>query len=159
VAIKSYQNKNHVTNGLLIQKENTSMNRTISNLTLFVFLSVAGTWFGCGDDSGTSPTSPEAFNIRGTWELTSITGAPSVNGSNSTWNFKADGTYDWFLLLQPFDLLSEGDYSLSGSTLTVTGFIRNVTGTDKISITVSNNNNTFSLRDSDGLTWIYNRAQ
>ena len=132
------------------------MNRIINNLTLFVFLTSAVTWISCGDDSGTSP---EAFNIVGTWELTSIEGAGPVNSSNSTWNFRADGTCDWFLLLEPFDLLSEGDYSLSGNTLAVTGFIRNVAGTTQIRITISNSNNTFSWLDADGDRWTYNRAQ
>lgn len=130
------------------------MKNTINNLILIVFLTAATTWMSCGD-SGTSPSN--TFNIAGTWEVISIEGAPTVDGSNSTWTFKADGTYDWFLLLLSFDVQAQGDYSLAGNTLTCTGFITTVCGTDKINLTISNNNNTFSMLDADGDRWIYNR--
>ena len=130
------------------------MDRTFNKITQFFLMTTVIFWISCSDDSGTSSTS---IDITGSWEVASI-GSTSVNALNSIWTFNEDGTYNWFLLYGQFDLYSEGDYSLSGETLTVTGFIRNlVGGSDKIFITVSNNDNTFSWVDSDGDRWVYNR--
>ena len=113
---------------------------------------------GCSEDK--SPIVPEdTFDIVGVWEVTEIEGAPPVDGSNSTWTFNSNGTYTWFLRLLNFDLNSEGNYSLEGTTLTCDGFIEVVMGTTEINITISNNNNTFSCLDADGDRWTYSRVQ
>ena len=112
---------------------------------------------GCSEDK--SPIVPEdTFDIVGVWEVTEIEGAPTVDGSNSTWTFNSDGTYTWFLMLLNFDFNSEGNYNLDGTTLTCDGFIVVVMGTTEINITISNNN-TFSVLDGDGDRWTYNRVQ
>ena len=113
----------------------------------------------CGDDKNSSTDPSDTFDIVGTWDVASIEGAPPVDASNSTWTFKTDGTYDWFLLLLSFDFQGQGDYSLNGNTLTCTGFITTIWGTDTMEIVISNNNNTFSMLDGDGDRWVYNRAQ
>ncbi len=133
------------------------MNRKINNMVFFAFLIASLTWIHCGGDSATSPSN--GFDIVGTWELVSIATAPPVDASNSTWTFKADGTYEWFLLFFSFDLSGGGTYSLSGSTLTCTGVIVNVTATPEINLTISNHNDTFSFPDDEGDRWTYNRAQ
>jgi len=113
-------------------------------------------FLGCSKEE--SPTHPQdTFTIQGIWEVTEIEGAGHVDISNSKWLFKSDGTYEWFLLLLPFDTTAQGNYSLDGNILDCTGFITTVCGTDKINITISNNNNTFSILDGDGDRWTYNR--
>jgi hypothetical protein len=100
------------------------------------------------------------LDIVGTWEVTSIEGAPPVDGSNSTWTFNADGTYQWFLLLPPFfDMSGGGNYSITGTTLTCDGTIASLYGEPSTSLvlTPSNNDNTFSMLDPDGDRWTYNR--
>ena len=129
------------------------MDRTINKIAHYFLMTTVIFWISCSDDSGTSSTS---IDITGSWEVASI-GSTSVTALNSIWTFNEDGTNNWFLLYGEFDLYSEGDHSVSGNTLTVTGFITNVAGTNKISITVSNNDNTFSWVDSDGDRWVYNR--
>lgn len=133
------------------------MKRKINSLVFSVFLIASVTLIHCGGDSGTSPSND--FDIVGTWELASIETAPPVNASNSTWTFKSDGTYDWFLLFGGFDMSGSGTYSLSGNTLACTGIIVNVTATNDINLIISNNNDTFSFPDDEGDRWTYNRAQ
>lgn len=110
---------------------------------------------GC-DSSTESETQPPV--IIGIWDLTELEGSGiSVSSSNSIWTFEADGTYEWFLLIAAFDLQGEGIYSLDGNTLTIDGFVKNVFGSAPLNLTFSNNNDTFSLRDTDGDRWTYNR--
>ena len=109
---------------------------------------------GC-DSSTESENQP--IDIVGIWDLTEIGVETGLSSSNSVWTFEADGTYEWFLLIESFDLEGQGTYSLDGNTLTIDdGFAKNVFGTGSI-LTFSNNNNTFSLLDNDGDRWTYNR--
>lgn len=110
---------------------------------------------GCSEEE--SPIQPpDTIDIVGVWEVAEIEGAGPVNSSNSKWAFNADGTYEWFLLFSPFDTTAQGNYTFNENTLTCTGFITNVFGTN-INLTISSNNNTFSVLDGDGDRWTYNR--
>lgn len=99
-----------------------------------------------------------ADQLVGTWDVTSIQGAPGrVNGSNSTWTFNANGTYSWFLLYLPdYDVSDSGSYSFDGKTLTVTGAMANqlISG-NSVDLTIKND--TFSFRDMDGDRWVYKK--
>jgi len=122
---------------------------------------VIGTLIGCSKDrdSGTSPT--QAFDIVGAWGLTYLENGPSVNSSNSTWTFISDGTYNWFLLVGPYDLEGEGNYNLVGDTLFVDGIIANtiIANTPGDSLIITKGNNTFSFLDDDGDRWTYSKIQ
>lgn len=111
-------------------------------------------WVGC-DSSTESENQP--LDIVGIWDITEIGLLTALDSSNSIWTFEAGGTYEWFLLIESFDLQGQGIYSLNGNTLMVDGFVRNVFGSNPINLTFSNNNNTFSLLDTDGDRWTYNR--
>ena len=124
-------------------------------MVLIVFFSVS-----CDKDK--SPTTPpEPLDIVGTWEVSQIGSVTDADGSNSTWTFKADGTYEWFLLLLYYDYNGEGTYTLDGSYLTVDGIVAELYYQESktLKLTISNNNNTFSILDPDGDTCIYNRKQ
>jgi len=99
-----------------------------------------------------------ADQLIGTWEVTSIQGAPGrVDGSNSTWTFYANGTYDWFLFYPGYyDVSDSGSYSFDGTTLTVTGAIANqLINGDSVDLTFKKG--TFSFRDMDGDRWVYKK--
>ncbi len=130
--------------------------RHLTNWFAVMYILFIFSFIGCsGDDS----VSSDAFDLVGTWEITSIEGAPTLDASNSTWTFKIDGTYEWFLLLEPFDLSGGGTYGLGGSTLTCTGVIINVCGSNKINLTISSDKNSFSMLDDEGDRWTYKRVQ
>ncbi|MCP4708077.1 MAG: hypothetical protein GY869_05595, partial [Planctomycetes bacterium] len=96
--------------------------------------------------------------LIGTWEVTSIQGAPGkVNGSNSTWTFNANGTYSWFLFYPGYyDVSDSGSYSFDGTTLTVTGQIAyQLINGDSVDLTFKKG--TFSFRDMDGDRWVYKK--
>ena len=96
--------------------------------------------------------------IVGKWDIAEIEGSGiSVDSSNSMWAFEADGTYEWYLLEGPFDLQSQGTYSLDGNTLMVDGIVTKVFGKDRFNLTFSNFYSTFSLQVDDGNRWTYNR--
>jgi hypothetical protein len=106
---------------------------------------------------------PEGFTLVGTWEVTDIEGAPvSVNGSNSTWVFRENGTYSWFLFVSGFsDLDGGGSYSLDGGVLTISGIVANTLfeGIPDGLVQLSFGSSTFSFRDDEGDRWRYRRAQ
>ena len=86
---------------------------TLINIVILLTLILVG----C-DSSTESENQPHV--IIGTWDLTELEGSGiSVNSSNSIWAFEADGTYEWFLLIESFDLEGQGTYSLDGNTLTI----------------------------------------
>ena len=99
-----------------------------------------------------------ADQLVGTWEVTSIQGAPGkVDGSNSTWTFNANGTYNWFLFYPMYyDEWDSGSYSFDGQTLTVTGGMANqLINGNSVDLTIKND--TFSFRDTDGARWVYKK--
>ncbi|MEP0547918.1 MAG: hypothetical protein ABJF88_13365 [Rhodothermales bacterium] len=117
---------------------------------------------GCDSSEEGSDTPPEGFTLVGAWEVTAIEGAPgSVDGSNSTWTLRENGTYSWFLDLPPFDLSGGGNYSLDGGTLTVSGVVANTVLSEATDgrVALSFGSNTFSFRDDDGDRWTYRRAE
>lgn len=110
-----------------------------------------------GCDSSSAP--PES--LVGTWSVTEVEGAAGpVDETNSLWIFRSDGTYTWFFHFDPFfDLEGTGNYSLSGSTLTVDGVVDDtiISETPDGRIPLSFGDNTFSFRDDDGDRWTYVR--
>ena len=125
---------------------------TLINIVILLTLIIVG----C-DNSTESENQP--IVIVGIWDLAELEGSGiSVNSSNSIWSFEADLTYEWFLLIESFDLQGQGTYSLDGNTLTIDdGFVKNVFGSAPINLTFSNDNNTLTLLDTDGDRWTYNR--
>ncbi|MFH0976957.1 MAG: hypothetical protein V1874_14335 [Spirochaetota bacterium] len=101
-------------------------------------------------------------SIIGSWGVTYIEGAPSsVDFTNSTWNFINNGTYNWFLDLDPYDLSGNGTYAIYGNCLCVTGIVadtvfENISG-GCVEIIPSSDLNTFSFLDDEGDEWIYER--
>lgn len=117
---------------------------------------------GCDSAEEGSDTPPEGFTLVGTWAVTSIEGAPgAVDASNSTWTFRENGTYSWFLDLPPFDLAGGGTYDLVGGTLTVSGIVASTVISESPDgrIPLSFGDGTFSFRDDDGDRWTYRRIQ
>ena len=91
-------------------------------------------------------------DIVGSWELTAI-GEDVRSGSNSTWTFKANGTYDWSLSIPPlYDWQGTGAYTVSNDTVYVDGVISD-TGTPFVVVTLGNG--TFSFLDDEADKWIY----
>ena len=134
---------------------------TISNNNnTFSFTDPDGTPWSYNRKQSPSPIDTSDFVIVGRWGVTEIEGAPPVDSSNSTWTFKADGTYEWFFLYPGiFDWSSEGSYNLDGTTLTCDGFITQVTGTSNIELKISEDQNTFSFLNDEGERWTYSRLQ
>lgn len=129
-----------------------------------VLFLIAGLLFGsCDSGDSESDTPPEGFTLVGAWEVRSIEGAPvSVDGSNSTWTFRQDGTYAWFLLVPDFfDLDGGGTYSLDGGTLTLSGIIANTVLPESSGgrVQLSFGSDTFSFSDAEGDRWTYRRAE
>jgi len=115
-----------------------------------------------GQDIGDIIVTVDPFDIIGTWDVANIEGsATTVDSSTSIWIFKSQGDYDWFLLWADFDLQGEGHYSFDGdsSLMILDGPATDIFGANSplIKITISNDNNTFSLPDSDGDRWTYSR--
>ena len=115
-----------------------------------------------GQDIGNIIVTVDPFDILGTWDVSEIEGFPiSVDSSNSVWIFDTQGDYEWFLLLINLDLQGKGHYSFDGdsSIMILDGPATDVFGANSplIKLTISNDNNTFSLLDSDGDRWTYNR--
>jgi hypothetical protein len=112
-------------------------------------------------DSGNEVSAPP--DLTGTWAVTEVQGAPGpVDASNSTWTFRADGTYDWFFFYPGFfDLEGSGTYVLEDNILTVTGIFANTVISESPDgrVALSSGNNTFSFRDDDGDRWTYFKVQ
>lgn len=141
------------TGGTSIAKAKSRLFITFILCTAFLITSSVN----CDKDEN-STGSPSTFDIVGIWEVASIEGAGPVDGTNSTWTFNADGNYQWFLELGIAHINAAGDYSLTGNTLYCVGPNSYIAGTDNVNITITNNNNTFSLLDGDGNRWTYNRT-
>ena len=131
------------------------------NVISLVMIVIIVSFLNCEKDSVSPSPSPEAFDIVGTWHVSQIGSFSDADSSNSTWIFKADNTYEWFLLIAPiYDINGEGTYTLNGNSLTVNSVVAECYGEQQttLNLTISNNNNTFSMQDPDGDTWIYNRS-
>ena len=106
--------------------------------------------------------SVDPFDIIGTWDVVDIEGSPiSVDSSNNVWTFKTESDYEWSLLWEDFDLQGEGHYSFDGDSAIaiLDGPATEIYGDHTLynQLRISNNENTFSLLDSDGNRWTYNR--
>jgi hypothetical protein len=122
----------------------------ILSLILITILSL-----GCSEDK--SPIVPEAtFDIVGVWEVTEIEGAGPVDGSNSTWTFKSNGDYTWFLELDTRHFNGAGDYNLDGKALYCEVF--GALGLPS-TVNITTSEHTFSFPDGDGDRWTYSRVQ
>lgn len=121
---------------------------------------------GCGKDA--NPAGPGAthtpmdqadrFDLVGTWAVVAIEGAPiAVGPENSLWTFKADGTYEWFLDLDPYHVSGTGTYSFSGGSLSLTGIMvdEDVIGGTVVTLGLVVGNVSFFFRDADGDEWAY----
>lgn len=134
------------------------------HLVISILLLTAGLLAaGCDSGEDLSDTPPDGFTLVGTWAVTDIEGAPvSVDGSNSTWTFRENGTYAWFLLVSGFfDLDGGGSYSLDGRTLILSGVVAN-TVLEAIPdgrVQLSFGSDTFSFRDDEGDRWTYRRIE
>lgn len=108
----------------------------------------------CGsDDNSTSPTN--TLDLVGTWEMTSVAGVAQPLGTSS-WLFRADGTYFW--QLPQFELDGGGNWSISGTTLTVDGEIQDLLdGQSTLELTVGGNGSTFSFVTTENETWVYEK--
>ena len=123
------------------------------SLILSVFL-ITLLLAGCSKEE--SPNQPQdTFNIVGVWEVTEIEGAGPVDGSNSTWTFKSDGNYTWFLELDIRSWNAAGDYNLDGKALYCEVFgALDLPST----VNITTSEHTFSFLDGDGNRWTYNRV-
>ena len=141
--------------------------RRKNNRSIIIGLIFIGSLLSCKKN----PTEPSSIALPGQWVATEIEGAIDANGnplkvdgSVSTWTFKSDGTYQWFLHARPFyDLDGTGTYSLDGKILTVDGIIANTlfseTPGNKDTITLTLGADKFSFRDEDGDRWSYAKKQ
>jgi hypothetical protein len=115
---------------------------------------------GCKKDQTTNPQDELAL-VGTTWGLSSLQGAPGpVDESNSVWNFRSNGTYDWFLLYEPyFDLRGQGTYRFEGDLLHLTGIFREtvIENLEGDSISISGTATQFRFRDDEGDEWEYSR--
>lgn len=125
-------------------------------ITLILCAALVTIFFtSCSEDEKNPTGQSDNFDIVGTWEVTEIEGAGPVDGSNSTWIFKSDGNYTWFLELHTYHLNAAGDYNLDGKALYCEVFSV-IVGSSTVNITTSEH--TFSFLDGDGDRWTYNRA-
>jgi hypothetical protein len=103
-------------------------------------------------------------SIIGSWGLTYLEGAPSsVNSSNSVWNIKVNGTYDWFFYYAGYYNIpkDDGSYTINGNHLCVTGVLaetvfEGISG-GCVDITPGSDLNSFSFLDDEGDKWTYKR--
>ena len=108
---------------------------------------------------GKPVASASGFDLVGTWKVTSIANEPPYGGENaSIWTVRGDGTYDWSFV--PFEWAGSGNWSLSGSTLTVSGILaQTIGGGTTVELTLGEDGDSFSFPDPDGDVWIYRRQQ
>lgn len=110
--------------------------------------------------------SSEPLELSGfSWGSIEIEGAINADGSpravdasTSTWTFRQDGTYTWFLFAPPFyDLNGNGTYTFRGDTLLVSGIVANllIGEIPQNYLILTFGNDTFSFRDDDGDRWTY----
>ena len=108
----------------------------------------------------------DPLELRGfSWGSIEIEGAINADGSprtvdasTSTWTFRQDGSYTWFLFAPPFfDLNGVGNYVLEGDTLFVSGIVANtlIGETPQNYLLLTFGSDTFSFRDEDGDRWTY----
>ena len=97
-----------------------------------------------------------ATDLVGTWGLSKLKDVPSVNSSNSTWTFKADGTYTWCLDVAQYKLDGSGTYKKVGASLEVTGDFLQVVGTSPVAL-LDCGADTFSFKDDEADGWTYQR--
>lgn len=128
---------------------------------LFIVLVLVTAFFiNCDDDD--NPVEPQEsvnFDIVGSWATTKIGSSTEVDGTNSTWTFKSDGTYTWFLDYAFFNESGDGTYTLSGTSLTVTGIVAMLYEEESktLALTIGNDNKTFDMDDPDGDSWTYKK--
>jgi hypothetical protein len=135
--------------------------KRLSSLAFVVIAMSIWNLTGCGSNHKSANSPPYVFDIVGTWGLTALEDAPPVTPSNSNWTFKKDSTYDWFLLLDPYDLKGEGHYSLRGDTLFVDGIIENtvIANSPHDWIIIAKGKDTFSFLDDEGDQWTYTKMK
>ena len=111
-------------------------------------------------------TDPSTLQLVGQWGTTEIEGAINADGtprtvdaSTSTWTFREDGTYDWFLHAPPFfDLDGTGTFTHSRDTIFVTGIVQLALSTPSPYVLITDvTNDRFRFRDNEGDRWTYER--
>lgn len=140
--------------------------RASTNRSLVVIIKILLAVFIFSSCSGSSINSSEPLELSGfSWGSIEIEGAINADGSpravdasTSTWTFRQDGTYTWFLFAPPFyDLNGGGTYTFRGDTLLVSGIVANwlIGEIPQNYLILTFGNDTFSFRDDDGDRWTY----
>lgn len=132
-------------------------NYSIIIIMLFIF----AIFSSCSKKSSNSVVDVKSASIVGTWCATRIDGAIDANGNPlvitcdvSTWIFKGDGTYSWFLHAPPYyNLDYTGTYKYENEKITLTGPVAQLPADGYIQC--SKGSSTFTFLDSDSDRWIY----